>query len=240
MSRPFASEQLARIAADASALATRVSHHEAHLDIFIALAEADVRHLEAAISAPLEAAPPGDDLVVRTLRLHLQRSVDRADMARQLCVTAREQRAAADWLASRVHHDRLTNPEEPQHAPRRHPVLVVDDSDQIREFVGIVLQNAGFVVRTARNGLEGLIAAHEMRPTVIVMDVAMPTLDGIETARLIRAADATRNARIIAHTAEPTVVTSPDAERLFDKVLPKPVPAAVIVAAVQGFIQRAC
>jgi DNA-binding NtrC family response regulator len=68
-----------------------------------------------------------------------------------------------------------------------------------------VLQNAGFVVRTASNGLEALIAAFEMRPAVIVMDVTMPVLDGLEATRLIKAADATRHARVIAFTADSTL-----------------------------------
>jgi len=42
-------------------------------------------------------------------------------------------------------------------------------------------------VRTAANGVEALIAAHEMRPAVIVMDVTMGVLDGIEATRLIKA-----------------------------------------------------
>ena len=55
-------------------------------------------------------------------------------------------------------------------------MLVVDDYYDVRELAARVLQDAGFVVRTAANGLEGLMAAYEMRPGVILMDVTMPVL----------------------------------------------------------------
>jgi CheY-like chemotaxis protein len=107
----------------------------------------------------------------------------------------------------------------------------VDDSDDAREIVARVLESAGFVVRTAENGLEGLIAAYEMRLGVILMDVSMPVLDGIEATRLIKSSKATRAARVIAFTANPSL------ERLagqpFEAVLHKPAPPDVLLAAVQ-------
>jgi DNA-binding NarL/FixJ family response regulator len=53
------------------------------------------------------------------------------------------------------------------------------------------------------NGLEAFLAAHEMRAAVIVMDVAMHRLNGIESARPIRAVDPTHAVRIIAHIGGP-------------------------------------
>ena len=59
-------------------------------------------------------------------------------------------------------------------------MLVVDDAEDLLELVAYVLRDAGFVVRTAVNGVEALFAAYEMQPAVIVMDMKMPLLDGIE------------------------------------------------------------
>jgi CheY-like chemotaxis protein len=53
---------------------------------------------------------------------------------------------------------------------------MADDYQDLRELLSRVLRDAGFVVRTAANGLEPLILAHETRPSVIVMDVSMPVL----------------------------------------------------------------
>ena len=50
-----------------------------------------------------------------------------------------------------------------------------------------MLVSAGFSVRSATNGLEALLAAYDLQPAVIVMDLMMPVLDGLEAARLIKA-----------------------------------------------------
>jgi CheY-like chemotaxis protein len=111
-------------------------------------------------------------------------------------------------------------------------VLVADDHDDIRELLTAVLQDAGFLVRTAANGLEALIAAYECQPRVIVMDVSMPILDGIEATRLIKASPATRDARVIAFTANASL-DSAAAQRLFATVLHKPATPQLVLATVQ-------
>jgi CheY-like chemotaxis protein len=108
----------------------------------------------------------------------------------------------------------------------------VDDYGDIRDVVADVLQNAGFIVRTAADGLEALIAAYEMRPTVILMDVSMPVLDGLEATRLIKACAVTRDARIIAYTGNPSFDESPT-RMLFAAVLTKPALPDAVVAAVR-------
>jgi CheY-like chemotaxis protein len=113
-----------------------------------------------------------------------------------------------------------------------HAVLVVDDYADSRESLAMVLHNAGFIVRTASNGLEAVIAAYEMRPAVIVMDVMMPVLDGIEATRLIKAIDELHDACVIAYTAKHSLDPK-TSEELFAAVLKKPASPDVVVAAVQ-------
>ena len=79
-------------------------------------------------------------------------------------------------------------------------MLVADDAEDTRDLVASVLRDAGFVVRTATNGLEALIAAYEMQPAVIAMDMTMPVLNGTEATRLIKATKAIDHARVIAYT----------------------------------------
>ena len=100
----------------------------------------------------------------------------------------------------------------------RHAVLVVDDYQDSREFMSMVLHNAGFIVRTATNGLEAVIAAYEMQPAVIVMDMIMPVLDGIEATRLIKAIDELRDARVIAYAAQPPIDPAADRPALLGGV----------------------
>jgi CheY-like chemotaxis protein len=143
-------------------------------------------------------------------------------------VSARQQHATACQLLAHLGDDHGPGPQLPT------AVLVVDDYGDVREMLAGVLEDAGFVVRTAANGLEALIAAYDMRPGVIVMDVTMPVLDGIEATRLIKAGEATRNARVIAHTGNPSFDESPT-RWLFAAVLHKPAAPDAVLATVQQF-----
>lgn len=66
-------------------------------------------------------------------------------------------------------------------------VLVVDDDPAIRRLVEYVLAGSGFVVRVAADGQEALEALRREPPDLVVSDVAMPRLDGVELIRRLRA-----------------------------------------------------
>jgi two-component system cell cycle response regulator DivK len=80
-------------------------------------------------------------------------------------------------------------------------VLLVDDSRDAREMYGEYLRFAGFRVVTADNGQEALDAAHNEWPAVIVMDLAMPLMDGWEAIRRLRADPLTSEIPIVALSA---------------------------------------
>src|ERR1700756_5279079 len=67
-------------------------------------------------------------------------------------------------------------------------VLIVDDSKAFREFVVSAVQEGDVlrVVGEAANGLDGVQKAEELRPHLIVLDIGLPKLNGIEACRLIR------------------------------------------------------
>ncbi len=69
--------------------------------------------------------------------------------------------------------------------PRPRLVLVVDDDDMIRRLLRIVLEADEFEVVEAADGDAALAALEDLRPTVIVLDVMMPGLDGVEVCRRI-------------------------------------------------------
>jgi two-component system, OmpR family, KDP operon response regulator KdpE len=66
-------------------------------------------------------------------------------------------------------------------------VLVIDDEPQIRRFVTVGLELHGFTVKVADCGLVGLDAAARMKPDVIVLDLGLPDMSGIEVLESIRA-----------------------------------------------------
>lgn len=66
-------------------------------------------------------------------------------------------------------------------------VLVVDDIEDNREIYSATLRKAGFAVETAADGAEAVMRAQMIRPDVIIMDLAMPGVDGWDATRRIRA-----------------------------------------------------
>ena len=66
-------------------------------------------------------------------------------------------------------------------------ILVVDDEPDILEFIRYNLQKEGFQVVTAKDGLEGLEMAKKENPHLIILDIMMPDMDGIEVCRELRA-----------------------------------------------------
>ena len=66
-------------------------------------------------------------------------------------------------------------------------ILVIDDEPKIVQLVRDYLERAGFAVSTARDGREGLMRARQERPDLVVLDLGLPELDGLEVTRRLRA-----------------------------------------------------
>ena len=66
------------------------------------------------------------------------------------------------------------------------PILVIDDEPDLCEMVGLVLTVAGFKVVSACDGLAGIELARTAQPTVILLDMIMPGLDGVSTCRSLK------------------------------------------------------
>jgi CheY-like chemotaxis protein len=86
----------------------------------------------------------------------------------------------------------------------RKRLLVVDDVPQNRAMMLDLLQDAGFIVAAATNGLECLVLLDSFKPDLILMDVMMPVMDGNETTRRIRMMPGWGAIPIVAVTASAT------------------------------------
>jgi CheY-like chemotaxis protein len=85
---------------------------------------------------------------------------------------------------------------------RRRSVLVVEDDEDARELLVIILTAAGCQVSTAADGRAGLEAASTKGIDLVVTDIAMPRMDGIQMVRQLRQRPATRDIPVIAFTGQ--------------------------------------
>jgi two-component system cell cycle response regulator DivK len=84
---------------------------------------------------------------------------------------------------------------------REHPlVLVVEDYQDAREMYAAYLQFSGFDVAEATNGVEAIEKTIELMPDIILMDLALPRMDGWEATRRLKTDERTRHIPIVALT----------------------------------------
>jgi DNA-binding response OmpR family regulator len=114
-------------------------------------------------------------------------------------------------------------------------VLLVDDSLEVRVTFLEILAREGFDAFQAADGREGVDRALALRPDVVVMDLSLPVMGGIEATRLLRADDRTRAIPVVALTGRP-VSARDRVAALFDAVLVKPCLPEVLVARVRALL----
>jgi two-component system, cell cycle response regulator DivK len=221
-------EPIARAREGALTLVDESRAWQAEIQALAAAASRDMEAAKAELGRALDVSMSPIGEVRSVLRDHLQRSIASVRAARRVLRGARRQHAAAAQLLSGL--DSVAAVDDG--AIRPETVLVVDDHDDLRVVIQQILEAAGFVVSTAANGLEALVVAHQMRPAVVLMDVTMPILDGLEATRLLKAAAATRHARVIAYTGDP-VVASAAGNSMFVAVLEKPALPELVVQTVR-------
>jgi two-component system, cell cycle response regulator DivK len=118
-------------------------------------------------------------------------------------------------------------------------ILVVEDNDKNRKLVRDVLTFKGYEIIEAETGEEGVHLAQERHPSLILMDIRLPGIDGIEALRQLRAEEATREIPIIAMTAS---VMTADRQKItdagFDAFQSKPLKVIDFVAAVERLLDH--
>ena len=68
----------------------------------------------------------------------------------------------------------------------RQKILLVDDEEDILEFLSYNLRKDGFEILTANNGSKGLVLAKKHKPDLVILDVMMPEMDGVDVCQRIR------------------------------------------------------
>ena len=118
-------------------------------------------------------------------------------------------------------------------------ILLVDDEPDILEIVKYNLSNEGYQVITAENGHEGVKKAKKELPQLIILDVMMPEMDGIEACELIRKTPDLKNSIVTFLTArgeDYSQVAGFDAGA--DDYITKPIKPKVLVSKVKALLRR--
>jgi two-component system alkaline phosphatase synthesis response regulator PhoP len=118
-------------------------------------------------------------------------------------------------------------------------ILLVDDEPDILEIVGYNLKNEGYKIYTAKNGIEAVESAKKHEPHLIILDIMMPEMDGIEACEKIRATKGLENVLITFFTAR-----SEDYSQMAgfdvgaDDYITKPIKPKVLISKIKALLRR--
>ena len=118
-------------------------------------------------------------------------------------------------------------------------ILLVDDEPDILEIVSYNLKTEGYQIYTASNGLEGVKAAKKINPHLILLDIMMPEMDGIEACEKIRAIKSLEHviiAFLTARSEDYSQVAGFDAGA--DDYITKPIKPKLLVSKVKSLLRR--
>lgn len=115
-------------------------------------------------------------------------------------------------------------------------ILIIDDDGDIRDVLRIALSQAGFQTSEAADGLRGLEAIERIKPDLVVLDIGLPEMDGLEVCRTVRM---TSDVPILFLTAQGDEIDRiVGLEMGADDYLPKPFSPRELVARVKAILRR--
>lgn len=118
-------------------------------------------------------------------------------------------------------------------------ILLVDDEPDVLEFLSYNLKKEGYHVLKARNGREGLLLARSENPQLVILDVMMPEMDGIETCREIRMLPGFSDTIVVFLTARGEDYSQiAGFEAGADDYITKPIKPKVLTSRVKALLRR--
>jgi two-component system cell cycle response regulator DivK len=113
-------------------------------------------------------------------------------------------------------------------------ILVVDDVEEDRMYLQSILEGGGYEVCSSENAEAGLWVARQRHPSLIVMDIVLPGIDGVEATRRLKLDPLTARTPVIMVTGQPLERRTREAR--FDALLEKPVDGEVLLEHVRRLL----
>ena len=117
-------------------------------------------------------------------------------------------------------------------------ILIVDDNPVNLKLIRILLTGEGYDVHTAGDAEEALRVLQNLRPRIILMDIQLPGIDGLELTRRLKADPLTRDIRILGLTA---YAMKGDEEKIIaagcDGYIPKPIDTRTLPGVIESYLE---
>jgi two-component system alkaline phosphatase synthesis response regulator PhoP len=118
-------------------------------------------------------------------------------------------------------------------------IVIVDDEPDILELIEYNLKKEGYQVFTAANGQEGITVAKKVNPDLIILDIMMPKMDGIEACRLMRAIPEFKNTFMVFLTARSEEYSEIAGFNVgADDYIAKPIKPRALVSRINAILRR--
>lgn len=118
-------------------------------------------------------------------------------------------------------------------------ILIVDDEQDLLDLIEYNLKKEGFNVLTAENGEEGIAVAKEGRPDLILLDIMMPKMDGLEAVEIMRKDQDLKNTPIIFLTARSDEKTEVEGlNKGGDDYITKPISTTKLISRIKAVMRR--
>jgi two-component system, OmpR family, alkaline phosphatase synthesis response regulator PhoP len=118
-------------------------------------------------------------------------------------------------------------------------ILVIDDDEDILELLTYNLAKEGYEVKSAVNGLEGVELAKTYLPDLILMDIMMPVMDGIEAGKIIKTSEKLKHIHVVYLTARAEEYSEVAAFEIgADDYLTKPIKPRALLSRINAFFRK--
>ena len=115
-------------------------------------------------------------------------------------------------------------------------VLIAEDNEDTRRVYGMILRHFGYDVEEVGSGVEAVEAARTRQPSLVLMDIGLPGLDGWQASRLLKADPATAAIPLIAFSARVDSTADLSGQATFDGYILKPISPNELVRRVDAYL----